>query len=206
MVSEAFPATISSPMVSFLREPKRYTLEEYLQREEKSQNKHEFIDGQIIRKPMAKGPHNIISVNITTALSNAVENLPLNYVIFSSDQKVYLPSLDESVYPDALAICERPIYWDKDKLLLINPILVVEVLSKSTQSYDRGGKFDKYKTLPTFKEYVLIRQDKCYAEVWFREKPGLWHETIVTDLESQLPLQSIGVSLSMERLYRNVGF
>ena len=104
-----------------------------------------------------------------------------------------------------MAVCEKPIYWDDDDLLLINPILVVEVLSKSTQKYDRSGKFDKYKTLESFKEYVMIRQNECYAEVWFRERPGLWHETIVTAINGFLPLQSIGVEISMKRIYKNVG-
>ena len=116
----------------------------------------------------------------------------------------YLPVLDESVYADTLAVCEKPLFWDDDDLLLINPILVVEVLSKSTQRYDRTSKFDKYKTLESFKEYVMIRQNECYAEVWYRERPGLWHETIVTDIDDKLPLQSLGVEISMKRIYKNV--
>ena len=88
--------------------------------------------------------------------------------------------------------------------LLINPILVVEVLSKSTQKYDRTGKFDKYKTLESIREYVLIRQDQCYAEVWYRETPGLWKETIISDISSVLPLQSVGIELSVQRIYKNV--
>ncbi len=111
---------------------------------------------------------------------------------------------NEGVYTDTLAVCEKPLLGDNDDLLLINPILVVEVLSKSTQKYDRTGKFDKYKTLESFKEYMMIRQDICYAEVWYRERPGLWHETIVTDIVGKLPLQSLGVEISMKLIYKNV--
>jgi Uma2 family endonuclease len=96
------------------------------------------------------------------------------------------------------------LYWDNEKLLLINPIVVVEVLSKSTQKYDRNGKFDKYKTLESFREYVLIRQDQCYAEVWFRKEPGLWQETIISDIAGELPLQSVGITISMHNVYENV--
>lgn len=197
--------TVFQP-VSF--EPKRqsrtYTLEEYLRKEARSSDKHEFINGKIVKMPYAKGPHNIIAANMIAALSKAFENKEENYIIFPSDQKVYFPSLDEGVYADALAVCDKPLYWDTEQLLLVNPILVVEVLSKSTSKYDRTGKFDKYKTLDSFKEYVLIRQDECYAEVWFRERPGLWHETILIDPFGQLPLQSVGVTLPIQRIYRNV--
>lgn len=181
-----------------------YTLEEYLRREARSIDKHEFINGKIVKIPYSRGPHNIIAMNIASQLVIAFDKFEKNFIVFPSDQKVYFPSLDEGVYADALAVAEKPVYWDTEQLLLINPLLVVEVLSKSTAKYDRTGKFDKYKTLESFREYVLVRQDQCYAEAWYRERPGLWHETIVTDPAGELPLQSVGVSLSMQRIYRNV--
>lgn len=192
------------PPLKLNRPIRRYTLEQYLEKEKKSIYKHEFIDGQIIKMPYAKGPHNIIAANMMAQLINKTEDLEKNYTVFASDQKVYFPSLDEGVYADALVVCEEPLYWDDNQLLLINPIVVVEVLSKSTSKYDRTGKFDKYKTLESFKEYVMIRQDECYAEVWYRESPGRWQETIVTDIKGELPLQSVGISILMERIYRNV--
>jgi Uma2 family endonuclease len=192
------------PPLKLNRPIHRYTLEQYLEKEAKSLEKHEFINGQIIKMPYAKGPHNIISANMMAQLIIKTDDLDNNYTVFTSDQKVYFPSIDAGVYADALAVCEEPLYWDDNQLLLINPIIVVEVLSKSTQKYDRTGKFDKYKTLESFKEYVMIRQDECYAEVWYRESPGRWQETIVTDMKGELPLQSVGISISMERIYRNV--
>ena len=198
-------STTFSP-VSF--EPKRiartYKLAEYLQKEAKSIDKHEFINGKIVKRPYSRGPHNLISANMITQMNIAFESLDKSYFVFSSDQKVYIPSIDEGVYADALAVCDKPLYWDTKQLLLINPIIIVEVLSKSTAKYDQTGKFSKYKHLESFREYVLIRQDKCYAEVWYRESPGLWRETIITDMDGVLPLQSVGVSLAMRRVYRNV--
>ena len=188
------------------RKLKTYTLAEYLLKEAKSADKHEFINRHIIKMPYAKGPHNIISTNISAELKLSLRQLTTKYVIFSSDQKIYFPSLDEGVYADALAVCQKPIYWDNEKLLLINPIIVVEVLSKSTQKYDRTSKFDKYKTLESLQEYVLVRQDKCYAELWFRKHPGIWQETIITDLDSKMLLQSVGVTISMNNIYDNVEF
>ena len=195
-----------SPRLILHKPTRKYTLEEYLRKEANSTHKHEFINGEIIKMPNARYNHNLIAMNIAIDLSYQTENSDKNYQILGSDQKIYFPSLDEGVYADALAVCEKPLFWDNDDLLLINPILVVEVLSKSTQKYDRSGKFDKYKTLESFKEYVMIRQNECYAEVWYRERPGLWHETIVTDIEGKLPLQSLGVEISMERIYKNVFF
>lgn len=192
------------PPLKLSRPVRRYTLEEFLEKEAKSTYKHEFIDGQIFKMPYAKGPHNIISANMVTEMNISLRKLKNNYVIFPSDQMVYFPKLDEGVYADALAVCEKPLYWDDNQLLLINPIIVVEVLSKSTSKYDRTGKFDKYKTLESIREYVLIRQDECYAEVWYRESPGRWQETIVTDMKGELPLQSVGITIAMEWIYKNV--
>jgi len=192
------------PPLKLSRPVRRYTLEQFLEKEAKSAHKHEFIDGQIFKMPYAKGPHNIISANMVTEMNINLRKLEKNYVIFPSDQMVYFPSLDQGVYADALAVCEKPLYWDDNQLLLINPIIVVEVLSKSTSKYDRSGKFDKYKTLESIREYVLIRQDECYAEVWYRESPGRWQETIITDMKGELPLQSVGITIALEWIYKNV--
>ncbi|MCU0469818.1 MAG: Uma2 family endonuclease [Arcicella sp.] len=193
-----------SPPLKLNRPIRKYTLEQYLEKEAKSVDKHEFIDGQIIKMPYAKGPHNIIAANMMAQLIIQTVSLDKSYTVFASDQKVYFPSLNEGVYADALAVCEKPLYWDDNQLLLINPIVVVEVLSKSTSKYDRAGKFAKYKTLESFKEYVLIRQDECYAEIWYRESPGRWQETIVTDLKGEIPLQAMDIMVSIEQVYRNV--
>jgi Uma2 family endonuclease len=193
------------------RSVRKYTLEEYLRKEAKSEEKYEYINGQIIKMPYAKGPHNIISGNMIAEMKIALKQLPKKYIVFPSDQKVYFPSLNEGVYADTLAVCEKPIYWDESELLLINPIIVVEVLSKSSgtppaQRYDRTSKFDKYKTLESIREYVLIRQDECYAEVWFRERPGFWQESIIKDINAVLPLQSVGVSIPLLNIYENIEF
>lgn len=183
---------------------KKYTLLKYLREEAKSIEKHEFINRKMVKTPAFNGSCNIILANLNSTIAQAVEDIEENYVIFSPNQKIYFPKLDEVVYSNLSAVCEKPIYWDDEELLLINPILVVEVLSKSTQKYDCTGKFDKYKTLESIREYVLIRQDQCYAEVWYREKPGLWKETIINDISNVLPLQSVGIELSLLRIYKNV--
>lgn len=198
-----------TPPLKLSRFVRRYTLEQFLEKEAKWIYKHEFIDGQIFKMPYAKGPHNIISVNMMNLMFLNFEKLDKDYIIFPSDQMVYFPSLDQGVYADALAVYEKPLYWDDNQLLLINPIIVVKVLSKSSgtppaSKYDRTSKFDKYKTLESISEYMLIRQDECYAEVWYRESPGRWQETIITDTKGELPLQSVGIKIAMEWIYKNV--
>jgi len=196
------------PLATFKPKPKPrlYTLGEYLHREERAVEKHEYYNGQIIRLPMARGTHNLIAANIITAINVATMLLPKSYQVFSSDQKVYLPTLNFGLYPDALVVCEIPEYWDDNEVLLVNPILIVEVLSKSTKAYDRGDKFREYKSLPSFMEYVLIEQTSYLAETFFREEPDLWRNTIVTDPLGTLSLQSLGCSIRMESIYRHIKF
>ena len=183
-----------------------YTLEEYLRREAKSADKHEYFDGKIVKMPYARGPHNEIAANVIAAFKNAFKNLKQTYRVFASDQKIYFPELNFGVYADTLVVSEKLLYFDQNSLLLINPLLVVEILSKSTQTYDRAGKFDLYKTLPSFREYLLIRQDTLGIESWYREEPDLWRETIVTDLDSTLYLKSVGCSIALSDVYEHIRF
>ncbi len=183
---------------------RQYSLEEYLRREERSTERFEYYDGTITRVPMAKGPHNLISANAVIALGKAIEASGGDFLIFSNSQKVYLPTLNFGIYPDALVISESPKYWDTNEVLLINPLLIVEVLSKSTRAYDKKEKFDEYQTLPSFREYVLVEQGKAQVETRFREEPGLWRYTTYTDLSDQIVLKSIGCSISMSEVYRRV--
>ena len=186
--------------------PRRYRLEEYLRREERSQERHEYFDGIIAPVPVAKGPYNIITANIIVALGNALQaaDKDKDYTLFTNSQKVYLPSLNFGLYPDALVISENPVYWDDNEVLLINPLVIVEVLSRSTRTYDRGEKFSEYKTLPTFREYVLIEQNKCLVETRFREEPDQWREKTYTDINDRIVLRSIGCSIALADVYRKI--
>lgn len=206
MVGQTFTPEML-PMLK-LRQPelRPRTLEEWIQFEARAKNKHEFIDKQFIKMPYARGPHNEISGNIIGAFKAVFKTLDKVYRVYSSDQKVYFPALEEGVYADSLAVCEKPLYWDDNKLLLINPILVVEVLSKSTKKYDRGDKFSKYKTLESFREYVLVDQYECRVETHFREEPGLWRETVLTDPAGSVQLRSIGISISLADIYEHIEF
>ncbi len=187
-------------------EQKQLTLREYLAKEERSVNKHEFHNGQIIRMPGSKFKHNAIATNFTTAIKIALKVSSQKYWVINSDQKIYIAFLEKALYADALVVCEAPEYWEDREDLIVNPLLIVEVASKSTRNYDRGDKFMSYRFLPSFKEYVLVEQDKPSVESWFRSKPNNWEITEVTNINESISLRSIGVSIALEDIYENIEF
>jgi Uma2 family endonuclease len=186
--------------------PRLYTLKEFLRREEDSAELHEYYDGIITKLPMARGPHNDIVFNIGTALKYTLKKTEKTYYIRGGQQLVYLPTLNFGLYPDALVVSENPQYFDKNEVLLINPMLIVEVLSKSTKKYDRTEKFDEYRTLDSFKEYVLIDQKRCHIEIRYRETPDTWRYTEVSDLQGSIFLKSLNCSISVTDIYDNINF
>ena len=128
------------------KEPRRYTLAQYLRREERSKEQNEYYDGIITKLPIENGPHNEMIINIGTAIKLSSKATNPKYRVRIAQQAVYLPELNFSLYPDVLVISETPQYFDNNEVLLTNPIVIVEVLSKSTKKYDRTTKFDEYKT------------------------------------------------------------
>jgi Uma2 family endonuclease len=188
------------------KEPRRYTLTEYLRREERAEELHEYYDGIITKLPMARGPHNRITMNMGTALNNAFEKKGRNYFVEGCQQIVYLPKLNIGLYPDVLVICETPQYFDDNEVLLINPLIIIEVLSKSTSKYDRTEKFEKYKTLDSFEEYVLIDPTQRYIKTHFKEEKNLWRDSFFTETEGHLHLKSVDCTLDFAAIYKNITF
>lgn len=108
------------------------------------------------------------------------------------------------LYPDAMLICGAPKFEKNRTDAVLNPLLLVEVLSKSTENYDRGKKFEYYRSLPTFQEYLLIDQERVYVEHYQRLHIGRWHYGILTDLDETIKLQSINLTIPVRRLYEQV--
>ncbi|MEO0042490.1 MAG: hypothetical protein RL329_1938 [Bacteroidota bacterium] len=187
---------------------KSYSLEAYLAMEARSRTKHEFYDGKIVLMAGSKYTHNLIAMNTGSALHYLVQSLSQEFVVLNSDQKIYLPNVNDVVYPDAVVICEVPEFWNGREDLLLNPLLVVEILSKSTAKYNRNGKFLLYNQIPSFREYVLIEQKKAPIESWFRltTDGNTWDKTIQTNLNESLSLRSLGISLALSQVYRQVKF
>ncbi len=188
------------------RQPKVYTFEEYLRREEKSVEKHEFYNGKIIKMPGGTDIHSEIAANVITALKIVVRPLPRKFRVYDSNLKIHIEPTNTGVYPDALIVCEEPQFWQNRRDVIINPLLIVEILSPSTQAYDRLGKFELYKLLPSFQEYVLVNTDKLSVETRFQEEPNLWRIKMETDIENSVNLRSLGVAISMSDVYENIVF
>jgi Uma2 family endonuclease len=206
MDSNSNVATFPLAVIKPLKEPPRFTLGVYLQREENARELHEYYNGVITKLPIAKGPHNIIVANMTAELIFAFRANDKDYTVMGSQQLVYLPELNFSLYPDVLVVAETPQCWDDNEVLLINPLLIVEVLSRSTKKYDRTDKFDEYKTLPSFKEYILIDPNKCHIETRFREEPDLWRDKVYKDVSDTIHLKSVGCSIDMGLIYKKIAF
>ncbi len=183
---------------------KQFSLSEYLAKEESAQHKHEYHNGQIIAMHGSKIKHNIIATNLTTAIKSAVKNLLQKFFVINSDQKIYIPQVNKVLYADALVICEEPELWEDREDLLLNPLLIVEVASKSMRNYDRGEKFMSYRLIPSFREYILVEQDKPLVENWFRSKPNTWEITAQEDTEQSVFLQSLGVFISLQDIYEHI--
>lgn len=181
-------------------------LSEYLNQEEKSETKHEYFNGKVVEMPGETSYHNLIAARMITALTNAVDKKKQTYYVLSSDMKIYIPAFNAVVYPDAVVICEEMKYYEERNDVIINPLLVVEVLSPSTEAYDRSSKFLKYRTLPSFREYVVVRQDKPQITTFYREKPGIWHEGEAEGIDQEVYLASIDHNITLKKIYKGVTF
>jgi Uma2 family endonuclease len=183
---------------------KLYTVEEYLEMEERSLEKHEYYNGKIIKMSGGKPVHNQIAMHIGAELRFALKKTKKKFLIYNSDTKIQIPSENLFVYPDAVVVCERPILYGNRKDVIINPLLIVEVLSKATEQHDKGKKFDYYRTLPSFQEYVLLSQDKPFASVYHRETMDTWR---IRDIkEGIIDLQSIGCQINLEDIFEDIIF
>lgn len=186
------------------KEPRRYMLAEYLRREERSNELHEYFDGRIVKLPPANAPHNIIMANIGTALYSASKQLNDNYTVLMGKQLVYLPHQNYALYPDVLVVQDIPQYFDTNETLIINPVLIVEVLSKGIKQLERTVKFHEYKTLVSFKEHILIDKQKCSIQLSYREELNSWRITDHTDINESIYLKSIDCTISLADIYENI--
>ncbi|MEZ4942289.1 MAG: Uma2 family endonuclease [Saprospiraceae bacterium] len=192
-------------MTATASETKRYTVAEYLRTEARTGERYEFYNGEIRPMPGGTISHNRITKNVIQYLGNALD-LKTGFEIFGSDQKVYLPHYNFYLYPDAVVVAEKPVSAEQHAHAIINPLLIIEVLSASTEAYDRQQKFLEFRSLPSFREYVLIRQDAPEILSFFREAPDLWRESSVVNLENSVYFRSVDVELALAALYRNVEF
>ena len=171
---------------------------DYLQIEIDSDIKHEYHDGQIYALAGGTLNHATISGNVFREIGNHLKVKQSKCVPFNSDAKLHIEALNSYVYPDSMVVCEEI----ENENYVTNPVLIIEVLSKSTAAYDRGDKFYKYRQIPTFKEYVLIEQDKYVVDICYKHpNSDLWSFNRYEGLATSIQLQSIDLEITMEDLY-----
>lgn len=178
------------------------TPEEYLALDRASEVKHEYIGGHVYAMSGASREHNLITTNIARDLSQQLYNQPCEVY---GDMRVRVPKLN-FVYPDVVVVCGEPQFGDDYSDILLNPTLVIEVLSPSTERYDRGLKFEAYRDVPSLREYVLVSQEKPLIERYARQPNGAWELTVFKQPLDSAPLLSIGCQLQVERVYNKVQF
>jgi Uma2 family endonuclease len=185
-------------------EKRLYTPEEYLALEEKAEYKSEYHDGEIV--PMTGGTtdHNIIAGNVHTNLKLALRGQ--SYKVFFGDVRLWIPSYRRYVYPDVMVIQGKPVYDGTNKTTITNPLLIVEVLSKSTKNYDKSEKFDCYRSIPDFREYVLIDQSKYHVEQYAKTSENQWLFTEYDSENAVLTLAAVNVQIPFSQLYEEIDF
>ncbi len=180
-----------------------YTIAEYLELEALAESKSEYEAGRVVAMSGGTLNHGIIGNNINTALNNGLKSQNSTCMAINGDVRIWVEKADSFVYPDAMVICGQVETFEQDKNSVINPLLIVEVLSKSTESYDRGDKFHKYCSLVSFKEYVLIDQNKPVIDVLYKEDSSYWKMSTIIGLDKSIMLNSIGVEIPLADIYRN---
>lgn len=178
-----------------------YTVEEYLAFERNAPYKNEFHDGQIYAMTGASRKHNLITINIARELSLQLKKRTCE--AYGSDMRVKAAKAHSYHYPDAVVVCGAPEFEDACVDTLLNPTLLVEVLSPSTESYDRGGKFAHYRKIPTLREYLLVAQDQPSIERYVRQE-DVWILSEAIGLDATIPLESIDCTLSLREVYGKV--
>ena len=185
-------------------EKKHYSFEEYLVLEETADEKHEYQDGEIVQMTGGTTDHNKIALNFASNLKFALKRK--QYDIFIGDVKLWIPTYHQGTYPDVMLIKGESIYYGSGKTTVMNPSLIVEVLSKSTQNYDQGDKFFYYRSIPQFQEYILVSQDQYYVMQFNKTQEGKWLLSEYMGVDSTLSLNSVEFQISFPELYENVIF
>jgi Uma2 family endonuclease len=184
-------------------QPRRFTAEEYLMIERASEYRSEFLDGEIYAMSGASEPHITIVNNLSGEAYSQLKGTRCQGM--SHDMKV-AAGRGLYTYPDYLIVCGETRYLDVERDVLLNPTVICEVLSPSTQHYDRTLKFDRYKELDTLRDYVLIAQDSPRVEHYVRTKSGDWVQRVLIGLDASLTLTGATVSVSLADLYTRITF
>jgi Uma2 family endonuclease len=184
--------------VSKLERP-HFTAGEYLSMERASSEKHEFALGEIFAMTGASARHVEIVGNIAGELRNQLRQRPCR--VYSTDLRLCVDAEHRYTYPDVVAICSQPQFLDDTMDTLLNPELIVEVLSESTRNYDRGDKFQQYRGISSFREYLLVDQERVHVECYSKQSDGTWSLWETDAIDRVVQLDSVNVALAVAEIY-----
>lgn len=183
---------------------KKITIEEYLDLEAKSLSKHDYYNGQIFEMAGGTTTHNQLTMTVGAEILLAIRQQNEVFHLYSSDMKIWIEKNKSFVYPDAVTVALKPEFYNNRRDVITNPLFTVDVLSLNSECLGGKYKFNDYRSLSSFEEYLIVYQDRYQVTRYFREAPDTWHITDYYQLEDRIPLQSMGVEISMQGIYRGV--
>jgi Uma2 family endonuclease len=180
------------------------TPEEYLEIERRAERKSEYLQGEMFAMSGASRPHVLIVTNLVHELMLRLDTGPCE--VYSNDMRLRVAPNGLYTYPDVMVACGEPQFADNQSDTLLNPVLIVEVLSESTAAYDRGRKFEQYRTLPSLREYLLVAQDVSRIEQWTRQPDDNWLVAETSGMDASIRLASIDCAFPLTRIYNKVNW
>lgn len=180
------------------------TKAEYLEFERNSDIKHEYINGEVFAMAGAKPNHNRLTMKLSRLIDTHLDGKECE--AFGGDQPLHIEQIDSYVYPDLTIACGESEFTEDPLPALLNPLLIIEVLSPSTERFDRDEKFILYRQITSFREYVLVFQDSARIVCFYLNENNIWEFSDAVGLESSITLKSIDCSLSLADVYANVVF
>ena len=187
---------MSTQAVSFL------TPEQYLEIERKAERKSEYWNGEMFAMAGGTEPHNLVASNTASLAHAQLRSKPCR--VYHSDMRIRVLTTGLDTYPDIVIVCGERLFLDGNRDTLLNPKVIVEVLSPSTEAYDRGRKFEHYRQIESLEQYLLLSQDRMQAELFSRQPSGQWLLTFATHPEEFVELSSVGCRLSLAECYEKV--
>jgi Uma2 family endonuclease len=184
--------------------PEILSLEEYRNLETSAETKHEYHDGEIIEMTGGSINHNRLVRNLIRLLDNALRKTI--YEVFPSDLRLWIPQYNRGLYPDLMIIAGEPLFSDNRNDEILNPCLIIEVLSPSTSSYDRGDKFRYYRSIPQLNQYLLVSQGEILIESYSKTSENHWLLQEYIPARGIISLDSLGISLNLADIYEGIDF
>jgi Uma2 family endonuclease len=188
---------VREPALAYRKQ--KYTIEEYLEMEELATEKHEYYQGEIFAMSGAKHQHNVVKKNIYSSLLSKLKGKPCQP--WDSDSRVHIQKNTLFTYPDISVVCGDPEFLNNDEWNLLNPTVIIEILSPSTKNYDRGDKFNLYRDIPSLKEYILVEPEKISIEAFYINQNGQWELREYKNLNDILEIKAIQFAMPLMDVY-----